>query len=143
MKPRHSLLKDSSGSILVATVIIMTAFIGLLAVVVDLGHLFQVKNDLQNAADAGALAGARAIYLNISGSYPPSQSAWAAGVTAAQNAVKANRSDNVALVNALATAGYWDLTWDPKTPQTLHPTTTAPPIPANWVPAIQVKVVRK
>jgi Flp pilus assembly protein TadG len=143
MKPRRSLLKDSSGSILVATVIMLTAFIGLLAVVVDLGHLFQVKSDLQNAADAGALAGARALYLNIPGSYPPSSSVFAAAQTAAINAVKQNYSDNVALVNAVPTAGYWDLTWDPKTKHTLHPTTSAPPIPANWVPAIQVQVDRK
>ncbi len=137
MKPRHSLLKDSSGSILVATVIIMTAFIGLLAVVVDLGHLFVVKSQLQNAADAGALAGARALYLNNSNN--------SADFTAAQNAaiaaVKKNYSDNIALVNAVVTPGFWDLNWDPKTPHTLLPTGTTRT--ANLVPAVQVVVDRK
>ena len=31
---------------------------------VDLGHLFVAHNELQNAADAGALAGARFLYTN-------------------------------------------------------------------------------
>jgi Flp pilus assembly protein TadG len=139
MKPRQSFLKDSSGSILVATVIMLTAFIALLAVVVDLGHLFQVKSELQNAADAGALRGARALYhMNNANSTPD----WVAAQNEAIAAVKKNYSDNVALVNAVVTAGYWDLTWDPKTKHTLLPTTTNNPGP-TLVPAIQVVVDRK
>ncbi len=34
------------------------------ALAVDLGHLFVAHNELQNAADAGALSGARFLYIN-------------------------------------------------------------------------------
>ena len=38
--------------------------LALTALAVDLGHLFVAHNELQNAADAGALAGARVLYDN-------------------------------------------------------------------------------
>ena len=39
----------------------LTVFMALLALVLDIGHLAAVRGELQNAADAGALAGARAL----------------------------------------------------------------------------------
>jgi Putative Flp pilus-assembly TadE/G-like len=57
-------LKDSSGSIAVSTVILMVVFVGLMAIVIDLGHVFTVQNELRNAADACALRGARAFYAD-------------------------------------------------------------------------------
>ena len=47
--------------ILVALLILV--FIGFAAVGIDIGHLSVVRNELQNAADAGCLAGARFLYL--------------------------------------------------------------------------------
>ena len=38
--------------------ILMFVFLGFAALALDLSHLFVAKNELQNAADAGALAGA-------------------------------------------------------------------------------------
>lgn len=38
-------------------------FLALATLAIDTGHLLLVKNELQNAADAGALAGARDLYL--------------------------------------------------------------------------------
>ena len=54
-------MRDESGVITAMMVIMMAAFVGLLALVVDLTHIQTVKNELQNAADAAALAGARAL----------------------------------------------------------------------------------
>jgi Flp pilus assembly protein TadG len=42
MKTRD-FLKDSSGSIAVSTVILMVVFVGLMAIVIDLGHVFTVQ----------------------------------------------------------------------------------------------------
>jgi hypothetical protein len=42
--------------------LLILAFIGFAAVAIDIGHLFLVRNELQNAADAGCLAGARFLY---------------------------------------------------------------------------------
>ncbi len=48
------------SAIVVAIVIVLLVMFAALAV--DIGHLVAVKNELQNAADAGALAGARFLY---------------------------------------------------------------------------------
>jgi len=61
MKKISLLIKDDRGAISVLTVIMIIAFIGILAVVIDLGHLHSVQSELRNAADACALAGARAL----------------------------------------------------------------------------------
>lgn len=41
----------------------LAAAIGILAITVDLGHLYMVKSELQRAADAAALAGAQRLFL--------------------------------------------------------------------------------
>ena len=75
--------------VLVAICIFM--IIALTALAVDIGHLVVTKNELQNAADAGALAGARVLYLNDGSAVNPgaNQAATAAAV--------ANASDNTAV----------------------------------------------
>ena len=65
--------------------------IALTALAVDIGHLVVTKNELQNAADAGALAGARVLYINSGTAVNP-----AANQTATDAAV-ANASDNTAV----------------------------------------------
>jgi Flp pilus assembly protein TadG len=55
-------LQNNHGVTAVIVGIAMTALIGFSALAIDLGHLYVVKNELQNAADSGALAGARALY---------------------------------------------------------------------------------
>ena len=64
MKKIRFLIRDESGAITAMTVIMMAAFLGILAVVIDLGHLHTVQNELRNAADACALRGARAFYAD-------------------------------------------------------------------------------
>ncbi|HLD48012.1 MAG TPA: pilus assembly protein TadG-related protein, partial [Desulfobaccales bacterium] len=62
MKKKISLLiRGEGGAISVMAVIMIFAFLGILAVVLDLGHLHTVQNELRNAADAAALAGARSL----------------------------------------------------------------------------------
>ncbi len=53
--------RNESGSVAIITGILMVVLLGFLALAVDIGHLATVKNQLQNAADASALAGARAL----------------------------------------------------------------------------------
>ena len=50
------------GISLILVAILMLLFLGVAALAIDLSHLYLVKNELQNAADAGALAGARNLY---------------------------------------------------------------------------------
>ena len=55
-------LKDETGAVAIMVALLLIVFIGFAALAIDLGHLYVVRNELQNAADAGALAGARFLY---------------------------------------------------------------------------------
>ena len=57
-------LKNQRGATMVLVAICTFMLLALTALAVDLGHLFVAHNELQNAADAGALAGARLLYIN-------------------------------------------------------------------------------
>lgn len=52
------------GAVVVLVAALAFVFAGLAALTVDVHHLLLVRNELQNAADAGALAGARVLYNN-------------------------------------------------------------------------------
>jgi len=64
MKPqkRLAVLKQERGAVLVLVGLLLFVFVGVTALALDLGHLYIVKNELQNAADAGALAGAQNLF---------------------------------------------------------------------------------
>jgi Flp pilus assembly protein TadG len=116
MRTKSSFLKDSRGSVAAITIIMMVAFFALVAIVVDLGRLMLVRGQLQHAADAGALAGAEALYYNSTIVGP----AWTPGQTAAVSAVQKNKADTLQLSAAAVQTGYWDTTWSPLTaPATL------------------------
>jgi hypothetical protein len=64
MKNRlKALLPDQSG-VAIITALGIFVIIGMVGLAVDLGHLVFVKAELQRAAEAGATAGARALYPN-------------------------------------------------------------------------------
>ena len=63
LKPRHTrALSGERGAVAVIFAILLVVLIGLAALAIDTGHLYVVKNELQNAADSGALAGARFLF---------------------------------------------------------------------------------
>jgi len=55
-------LKDQRGATVIIVALLILVFTGFAAVAIDIGHLLLVRNELQNAADAGCLAGARFLY---------------------------------------------------------------------------------
>jgi len=55
---------NQSGAIAVSTAVMLTMLLGFVVLSIDTGHLVVTKNELRNAADAGALAGAINIYSN-------------------------------------------------------------------------------
>jgi hypothetical protein len=58
-----NLFREQRGMIAVVVALLFLGFIGVAAIVIDVAHLFLVRNELQNSADAGSLAGARFLYL--------------------------------------------------------------------------------
>jgi hypothetical protein len=65
----HKRFLDQQGAVLVLVAVLMLVFIGVTALAVDVGNMVVVRNELQNAADAGALAGATQLYYRES-AYP-------------------------------------------------------------------------
>jgi Flp pilus assembly protein TadG len=59
---RYISFKNERGVSLVLVAILIIPLIAIGALVIDLGMLYAARNQLQNAADAGALAGARVLY---------------------------------------------------------------------------------
>ncbi|BBI99776.1 hypothetical protein FGKAn22_14690 [Ferrigenium kumadai] len=59
MKIGANLKKRQSGAVAVVVGIGLALFIGFLALVIDLGHLYLARTGQQNAADAAALSGAK------------------------------------------------------------------------------------
>ena len=63
LKPLNSSrLKDQRGVTVLLVAVLMSLLLGFTALAVDLSNLYVVRNELQNSADAGALAGARFLY---------------------------------------------------------------------------------
>ena len=86
------LLRNQHGASAVFVAVSLIAFMGCGAIAVDVFHFIVVKNELQNAADAGALAGASALYRDTLGiSVDPNAN------TDALAAATANTSDWVAV----------------------------------------------
>jgi Flp pilus assembly protein TadG len=134
MRPQGSFLKDDRGAVAVVTIIMMVAFFALVAVVVDLGHLMLVRGQIQNAADAGALAGAGALAPYTSSGTPN----WTTGTNVALTTVQGNKADTQNLTTATVQTGYWDLTLTSAQP--LQPTGTVIVPGSTLVPAVQVIV---
>ena len=123
MKKKISwLIRDEGGAITAMTVIMMAAFVGILAVVIDLGHLHTVQNELRNAADAAALAGARRLMpmtAPVGGpaeppwpmeTPPPCEDAKQAAIDTAylNKAAGAAQEKNITLVPGEVVTGVWD-----------------------------------
>jgi hypothetical protein len=98
---------DQSGAMAVVAALSIVALLGLVALAIDVGHLMVVKSELQNAADAGALAGARALVPYVTATHPP-QPNWSRGETTGTRTVKLNKGDGQFLTNCQVQTGYWN-----------------------------------
>jgi len=131
-RPASPPLRRQRGSVVLFFVGFLIPLMMFGAFAINLARVSVVRNELQNAADAAALAGASG--LLAAGSGTP---AWAAASATATSAIALNASDNTRLSAATVTAGYWNLAGSPPT---LQATTITPG--ANDAPALQVTVTR-
>lgn len=93
-------------------VLVLPVLIGFTAFALDLARLVTVRAELQNAADAAALAGARAL---VSGNGATIYD-WTTAESTADTTIALNETDNGPLVPSgvyAASTGYWNLT-DPE-----------------------------
>lgn len=133
--------RDESGSVAVITAICLVFLVGFVALVLDVGHLYAVRSELQNASDAAALAGARALFP-IDG-YPDATLIplteppyCTLAVTAGRAAAASNQAGgvaNLATAPADVQTGIWN--WDAKS-------FTADATPSYSINSVSAKVRR-
>lgn len=117
------------GAMLITMSLFFVTLIGFAAVAVDVGHLMIARNELQNAADAAALAGANCLNKTTAASGTDCTSTtsatlnWTIASTKATTAIGLNQSDGSTLVDGTVTTGYKNLTGIPAglQPATLNP----------------------
>ena len=124
------------GGILLISAAVLTMVIGFAALALDLGKLYLVRQELQNAADAAAMASVPCLYqrtecANMTSTYPD----WTSAANRASNFVKSNKVQTRAVSDATVTTGYWNMNGDPASLQakTITPGTYD-------YPAVQVTV---
>jgi Flp pilus assembly protein TadG len=125
ISPNRRVAHREAGVVAVLVAIFLVVLFGFAALAIDMGRAFVVRNELQNAADAGALAGACGLAGTLIVNH--AVSAWAAADTAAASAANAvvalNYANGKPLANAQIQTGYWNVT---DTPASLQSTTITP-----------------
>jgi hypothetical protein len=139
-------LQNERGVTLVYVALLLVVFLGMAALAIDVGYNRVVRNQLQNAADAAAIAGCNMLYARAPVTFPAPLPNWAAASAEAANAITINTADNIPLsVGAIAT-GWWDITQPPPgslwsgSPPTSPPPNTPPT--SNYGPAVSVTIVK-
>lgn len=128
LQKSHHKQQRQQGAILITVALWFVTLIGLMALAFDVGHLLIVRNELQNAADAAALAGANCLNKTTASSGTDCTSTqsstlnWDTASAKASNAIGLNKSDGTRLVNGTVQTGYWNLNGG----TTLQPTSLSP-----------------
>lgn len=124
------IMDNSRGAAAVMVAITLTVLLAMGAAAIDIGHALVARNELQNVADAAALAGTRALGLIYEGMTPSAQQAYTLSSGDAGSVVAAVQS--TASLNAAAgtniSVNASDIQigiWDPAT-RTLTPTAAQP-----------------
>jgi Flp pilus assembly protein TadG len=138
----HTTSKDKQrGSVAVVTAVSLVSLLGFAALAIDIGNLLVSRNELQNAADAAALAGAPCLFQRAQcGNTTAKEPDW---TTATQKAVSfatattSNAVQGSAIKVAQTGSGYWNITGAPGTLQGV-PFTPG----ANDLPAISVTITK-
>ena len=131
-------LVDQDGAIGIVILLLLPILFGFAGLAVDMGHSWVVKSQLKNAADAGALRGAR-VLVPYTGS--PQTPNWALALSKAPDAVKLNFADTLnyneekRLTDCEVTYGYWSFTTIPPSLQSAGIVPTL-----NDFPAVRVTV---
>jgi Flp pilus assembly protein TadG len=134
MKRLNPTMKDQTGAVAVTVAILMFALVGFAALAIDIGYLLVTRNELQNVADAAALAAAGTLGNNYRGMtraeqldydcassviYPCSEI-----IEVAQQVGLANRAAgvNISILENEVEIGLWDAgATPPFSTSTVHP----------------------
>ena len=128
--------RREKGVIAILIALLLPIMIGFGAFAIDFSYRFLVRSELQNAADATALAAAACLYKHAQcGNLNSSTPDWNTARQSALDYVSKNSSENSSLTHGVVDYGYWNITG---TPAALQP---LPKIPTNNdLAAIQVTI---
>jgi Flp pilus assembly protein TadG len=128
-----TIIGNKKGFAIVWIALCILVLIGIVGLVVDLGHLYLVRGELQNAADASALAGAGSLYKDPLNPTATPALDFTRAQAAATGFISKNKSDGSPLSVGDVLTGYWD-----STSKTIVATQTTPPLPG----AVRVTINR-
>lgn len=106
-QPHHNTSKPlhcQHGGVAILFALVLPVLLGFAALAVDLARLHLTKAELQNAADAAALAGARS--LSDAGGLPYN---WTAAEASALSVARRNIANTAQIQDAFIETGYWNL----------------------------------
>jgi Flp pilus assembly protein TadG len=138
LKPRRLVdpLKNEHGAVAAMTAIFLVVLLAVAAAAIDIGHALVARNELQNTADAAALAGTRALGVIYEGMTPAQQQTYtltsgdqATIVDAVQQTAVANSAAGVPIT--IDTADIAIGTWNPAT-RVHTPTVNQPKAVRVW-----------
>ena len=126
---------NQKGFALVYVTLLILVLFGTLGLAVDASHLYVVRGELQNSADAAALAGAWSLHRDPANPGEILPLNWGRAETAATDYIKLNKSDGTLLSEGTVETGYWSLSRRELQSTTITPT-------SQDVPAVRVTVAR-
>ncbi|HEX2768652.1 MAG TPA: pilus assembly protein TadG-related protein, partial [Geobacteraceae bacterium] len=130
-----TIIGNNKGFAIVYIVLAIFVLVGCLGLAIDLGHMYVVRGELQNAADATALAGAWALYRDHRNPDAAPALDFSRAQMRATNIINKNKSDGVSLADGTIETRCWDLTH-----KHLEPCDTPPT--SHQVPAVVVTISR-
>jgi hypothetical protein len=147
----HVFKRYRDGSILVLSAGLLMVLTGFAVLALDVGRIFSIRNELQNVADAAALAGANCLDKQSSGISTTdcivtaaTTLNWTRATAKATYHLGRNIADNFAIstldTGHVIDVGYWNLLTG--APSGGSFSTTFSPITANDKPAVRVTVIK-
>ncbi|HTH77104.1 MAG TPA: TadG family pilus assembly protein [Trinickia sp.] len=133
--------RKQEGAVAITVAVCLVMLLGFAALAIDVGNVMVTRNQLQNAADAAAMAGAgclirRTACSNTTATQPDWTTATAKA-SAFSTSTSTNQVQGAAVKVSTVSTGYWNVTGTPFRLETL-PFTPGP----NDLPAVQV-LIRK
>jgi hypothetical protein len=122
-----SKIKDQAGMSAIMLAVLLTMFVGFIAMAVDVGHVMVTRNELQNIADATSLAGARWIGNQYEGMSYAEVQAYVCDPMPVQSFVQevatnsfAGGMDGITINAGDIRIGKWDADATPRFTETLN-----------------------
>ena len=104
MKTSSTIAGNENGATIVYVAVILAVLMMFTALAVDVGYLYGVRNELQDGADAGALAGASVLF-DSDGSLNRN-----AALEEGARVAEANKTGNLQITEKTVETGHWSFT---------------------------------